>query len=106
MEDKDIFENDPVLLLFFPCCCGREFVRSSALRMICDACWSSCSLVSNDVELDPLRRPAEVGVIGLETEDSREVEELDRLKGRPPLDGVCVEVLASGGAVLIERGWS
>ena len=48
-----------------------------------------------------------VGVIGLETDDSRETEELDRLNGSPPPDGVCVDdELASvgGDAELIERG--
>lgn len=100
IEDKDILEKEPLLrespLPFETCwvgggCCGCcEDVRSSALRMICEACWSSSSLVSKDV-VDDHRRL--VGVWGRETAVSSEVEELERLKGRPPPRGVWVDEL-------------
>lgn len=58
--------------------------------MICEACWSSCSLVSKEVLLD---QRLLVGVTGLEVNvESSDVEELDRLNGSPaPPTGVCVD---------------
>ena len=43
-------------------------------------------------------------MVGREVDESRETEELDRLNGRPPPDGVCVEVDASGDLLNSSRG--
>lgn len=81
-----------------------EFVRSSALRMSWEACWSSSSLVSKE-DMDPrLEVEGVVGfVVGGPSNEVREAVELER-EGAPPLGVLPGDVTLEGENVEDDAG--
>lgn len=77
------------------CCCGSggtaeaECVRSSALRMICEASRSSCFFVSELVLERRLGTAGRSEVVGGDVPLRSELDDLEY--GRPPPKGECVD---------------